>query len=48
MSELEDLAMTVEIPSMVQLMKRTVPEFISKNSEYEKYDVVHEEDTSTC
>ena len=48
MAELESMAMAVEIPSMVQLMKRTVPEFISKNSEYEKYDVVHEEDTSTC
>lgn len=39
MSELEDLAMKVEIPEMVRLMKRTVPEFISKNSEYEKYDI---------
>ena len=39
MSELERLAMAVEIPDMVKLMKRTVPEFISKNSEYEKYDV---------
>ncbi len=25
-------------PAMVQLMKRTVPEFKSKNSEFEKYD----------
>lgn len=39
MSELERLAMAVEIPEMVKLMKRTVPEFISKNSEYEKYDI---------
>ena len=39
MSELEDLALKVEIPEMVQLMKQTVPEFISKNSEYEKYDI---------
>ena len=39
MSELEDLALKVEIPDMVKLMKSTVPEFISKNSEYEKYDV---------
>ena len=39
MSELERLATLVEIPEMVQLMKRTVPEFISKNSEYEKYDI---------
>ncbi len=38
MSELEDLALKVEIPDMVKLMKSTVPEFISKNSEYEKYD----------
>ena len=39
MSELEDLALKVEIPDMVKLMKSTVPEFISKNSEYEKYDI---------
>ena len=39
MAELEDFAIKVEIPEMVQLMKRTVPEFISKNSEYEKYDI---------
>lgn len=39
MSELERLATVVEIPEMVILMKRTVPEFISKNSEYEKYDI---------
>ena len=39
MAELEHLAITVEIPEMVQLMKHTVPEFISKNSEYEKYDI---------
>ena len=39
MSELEDFALKVEIPDMVKLMKSTVPEFISKNSEYEKYDV---------
>ena len=39
MTELEHLAIKVEIPEMVQLMKHTVPEFISKNSEYEKYDI---------
>ena len=39
MAELEHLAILVEIPEMVQLMKHTVPEFISKNSEYEKYDI---------
>jgi FlaA1/EpsC-like NDP-sugar epimerase len=38
MTELEDLSMRVEIPDMVRLMKSTVPEFISKNSQYEKYD----------
>ena len=38
MSELEHLSLVVQIPEMVQLMKQTVPEFISKNSEYEKYD----------
>ena len=39
MTELERLSTVVEIPEMVKLMKRTVPEFISKNSEYEKYDI---------
>ena len=36
--ELEVLSKDVNIPDMVRLMKRTVPEFISKNSVYEKYD----------
>lgn len=36
--ELEGLARAVEIPAMVRLMKRTVPEFKSKNSQYEEYD----------
>ena len=39
MAELEHLATVVSIPDMVKLMKSTVPEFISKNSEYEKYDI---------
>ena len=37
--ELEDLSRKVEIPDMVKLMKRTVPEFISKNSRFEIYDM---------
>lgn len=37
-NELEDLSRKVEIPDMVRLMKRTVPEFKSKNSVYEEYD----------
>ncbi len=36
--ELESLARTVNIPDMVRLMKRIVPEFISKNSRFEIYD----------
>ena len=36
--ELERLSRLVEIPDLVRLMKRTVPEFKSKNSVYEKYD----------
>ena len=36
--ELEKLSREVNIPEMVKLMKRTVPEFKSKNSEFEKYD----------
>ena len=36
--ELETLSRAVVIPDMVQLMKRAVPEFKSKNSPYEIYD----------
>ena len=36
--ELEALSRKVEIPNMVRLMKRTVPEFKSKNSVFEAYD----------
>ena len=36
--KLTDLARQVKIPEMVRLMKRTVPEFISKNSRFEIYD----------
>ena len=36
--ELERLARAVEIPDMVRLMKQTVPEFKSKNSEFEIFD----------
>lgn len=38
MNELEELSMVVKIPEMVIKMKDTVPEFISKNSQYERYD----------
>ena len=41
--QLEELAMSVSIQDMVILMKRTVPEFVSKNSIYEQYDYVHTE-----
>lgn len=37
--ELERLSREVEIPTMVKLMKKVVPEFISKNSRFEEYDV---------
>ncbi len=40
---LEELSREVEIPDMVRLMKRTVPEFISKNSKYEEFDKELEE-----
>lgn len=36
--ELERLSRLVEIPDMVRLMKQIVPEFISKNSQFEKFD----------
>ena len=38
MDQLENLSKQIEIPSMVRLMKEIVPEFISKNSEFEKFD----------
>ena len=37
--ELEKLSRKVEIPDMVKLMKQVVPEFISKNSRFEQYDI---------
>ena len=37
-NELELLAKQVDIPAMVRLMKHTVPEFKSKNSQYEEFD----------
>ena len=36
--ELETLSRAVNNPDMVRLMKRTVPEFKSKNSKFEEYD----------
>ncbi len=36
--ELENLSRSVCIPDMIRLMKRTVPEFKSKNSRFEVYD----------
>ena len=38
-NRLEELAREVEIPNMVRLMKRTVPEFKSKNSRFEEFDL---------
>ena len=35
---LEQLARKVEIPEMVKMMKRVVPEFISNNSKFSVYD----------
>ncbi len=45
-AELESLSRAVEIPGMVRLMKRTVPEFKSKNSRFEEYDKELESKTS--
>ncbi len=36
--QLEELSKAVNIPDMIKLMKRNVPEYISKNSKYEQYD----------
>ena len=38
LSQLETLSTQVQIQSVVKLMKEIVPEFISKNSEFEKLD----------
>lgn len=38
-NELEILAKSVDIPTMIKLMKQMVPEFKSNNSPYEKYDI---------
>ena len=38
LAELSTLAHQVNIPDMVVLMKKTVPEYISKNSRFEEYD----------
>ncbi len=43
--QLRELSQAVNIPDMVRLMKRTVPEFKSKNSPYEVYD--HELEAAT-
>lgn len=40
--ELERLSRAVVIPDMVRLMKQIVPEFKSKNSPFEKYDIEKE------
>lgn len=37
-NQLDSLARKVLIPDMVKLMKKTVPEYISGNSEYSKFD----------
>ncbi len=42
-NELENYSRAVEIPDMVRLMKRIVPEFKSKNSRFEQYDIKIEE-----
>lgn len=43
---LEQLAEVVHIPDMVRLMKRTVPEFKSKNSRFEEFDRETEQQAS--
>ena len=38
MTELESLSREVDTPTMVKMMKKVVPEFISKNSKFEEFD----------
>lgn len=40
--ELEGLSRIVNIPDMIRLMKKNVPEYISKNSKFEQYDTPNE------
>jgi FlaA1/EpsC-like NDP-sugar epimerase len=40
--ELESLSRSVNIPDMIRLMKKNVPEYISKNSRFEQYDTPNE------
>ena len=47
MDQLKILAREVDIPSMVKLMKHTVPEFKSNNSQFEKYDKHEETDAKS-
>ena len=42
------LSQEVDIPSAVLLMKRTVPEFKSRNSPYEQYDLQVEREQQTA
>ena len=42
------LSQAVDIPSAVLLMKRTVPEFVSRNSPYEEYDLQAERERQTA
>lgn len=37
-SQLESLSREVNIPDMIRIMKKHVPEYISKNSKFEQYD----------
>ena len=39
-SKLETLSRAVQIEDVVRLMKESVPEFISKNSQFEKFDKI--------
>ena len=37
-AQMEELAKNVNIPDMIRLMKKNVPEYISKNSNFEQFD----------
>ena len=39
--ELERLSRLVDLPNMVRLMKHTVPEYVSNNSQFEEFDICH-------
>ena len=43
LSRLEHLSRAVNIPDMIRLMKKNIPEYVSKNSKFEQFDAHNNE-----